>query len=371
MLSAILFQAELGKLSIICWPKTDELLCVRDLTGIKTGVKKRGRPTIPDAELQSIRDHLFWLFDTHWADIGWKLQNLADDRRVPSALSILSPDSPHYAVRLLIMPVQTTSLTRKNFRVLSACIRRLSRNIESTQSAIVQSEKNVQLLDRMLSRKIKDGERSILIGEKRKTVNDLNEERDRLASLQSEQKNVRRELEDAHASFTQSELVKFCRSNRNRLNPRRAANAVAGLPFLSWRQSAMRCWKLETDRAPGGFRYQTFRIVTRIIKAWERKITTRDGTADLVTHARNYLERNRNTPVPVFSDVCKKFRFLRLSIEEVLKEEQALKEKFESGEREYRITSKYFRLSGSSRPELESFLANRESIKRGKIRVRK
>jgi hypothetical protein len=266
------------------------------------------------------------------------------------------------------MPAQATPWSKKNFRELRGRLTKLPTAIEATQSAITEAEKRIEFLKRVFSGKFNDAQRSILIGEQRKALDDLSERRNKLDSLQIDQKNVRHQLEVAHASFARSELVKFCQSHRNRLNPRRVANAVAGLPFLSWRQSAMRCVKLEIDKAPGRFRYQTFRIVLRIIKAWERKVTTWDGSADLVTHAQKYLQRSRNAPIHVFSDLCKEFRFLRLSMQELLKEEQALKEQFEPGERACRITSKYFRLNGLARSESDTFWAERESIKRGKIR---
>jgi hypothetical protein len=336
--------------------------------------QKRGRPTIPDAELFSDRIHLFGLFDVNWADLGWELENLRNANDVPTALKILAPEDRQYAIRLLLSPIETATIDKPGemARELSRRFRTLLKNVESMEKSITETEKYAQSLTRMLSQEMAVPERNIVISEKNNADEGLNQDKNRLTVLLAEKNSIAQQLKNARVNFARSELVKFCESDRSRLNPRRTANALAGLPFMSWRQSAMRCVKVETDRAPGGFHYQTFRLVGRIIKAWDRKLTSQGVDADelvdadaLVRHARQYLEANRKTPARVFSGLWDNFRYLRLSIEQVMKEG------LQPGERAYRITSEYFRRSGAPRSESEAFWAKKESIQRGKIRVRK
>jgi hypothetical protein len=364
-LSIIFYLADPTSLPIISGRKHDEVyLVVNPIEG-----KKRGRRKIPDLELLSDRNHLFALFDAHWADLGWQLENLRNVLDVPTAVKVLPRDDRHYAVRLLVKPV-TMDIVDPTVRDLAHSYKELTKNVEVTKESIAGTQKYVDSLDRMLRHEMSESERNIVTSEKKTAEERLSHFKDTLISLVNDKNNTTQRLEHARAHFARSELVKFCQSDRSRLNPRRMANAVAGLPFISWRQSAMRCVTLETNRSPGGFRYQTFRVVGRIIKAWDRKLTSQGREIDelvdsdeLARHARLYLETNRKTPARIFSELWKNFRCLRKSIEQVSTENPYL------GARAYRITSEYFRLSGSSRPELESFLANRESIKHGKIRV--
>src|SRR5215470_8147412 len=129
----------------------------------------------------------------------------------------------------------------------------------------------------MLGQEIATPERETLASEKNIADEQLLQHKNKLELLVAGKNNIAQQLEEARVSFARSELVKYCLSDRNRLNPRRLANALAGLPFMSWRQSATRCVKLETDRdrVPGGFHYQTYRVVVRIIKAWDRKLTSK------------------------------------------------------------------------------------------------
>ncbi len=77
---------------------------------------------------------------------------------------------------------------------------------------------------------------------------------------------LRDDLKLQEADFAQSELLKFILSERHRLTPLNFANAMAGLPFIGWRQSDKRCsgHKL-TPKSSHGIVYQRFLIVAGVV----------------------------------------------------------------------------------------------------------
>lgn len=66
----------------------------------------------------------------------------------------------------------------------------------------------------------------------------LNETNELIASLTEEIDVLRRRMEQQDAYFAQNQLLKFILSNRRALMPSSFVAAMAGLPFISWRQSS-------------------------------------------------------------------------------------------------------------------------------------
>ncbi len=334
---------------------------------------KKRRPEISDADLRGSRGNLFSLFDSTWADTAWQLENLYSPDDVRSALKVLPADCEEYAIRALLRPTtvpETASLSR---RALARLDKQIPDLRATAYKSVVELSDRVQVLERMLMKKMTDADRAALEqtltnkmtdAERITLEEDLAESLDRLhhaqeahASLIRESNRVREELMDRRSDFARIELVKYCKSDRSRLNPRRLANAVAGFPFIGWRQSSKRCVKLQTDKSLGGHRYLVTRTIRRIVISWDQ-----DAEADLVEHARHYLEKRNPVPAEVFSDLRAHWRFLRLSITEALDTEP------EFGAMPYVIASGYFRRRVRFPSELEKYLAEKERIaSRGKI----
>jgi hypothetical protein len=114
----------------------------------------------------------------------------------------------------------------------------------------------------------------------------------------------------AKASFARAEFVRFCQSNRYRLNPLNIANALAGLPHIGWRQSAKRC---KNHPAPGadGRSMQVFKTIDRIVRLCVRR-------SDLVGHAERWLRVQKAKRSLGVSDLQEKWYYLRWSIKTAL-----------------------------------------------------
>jgi hypothetical protein len=101
-------------------------------------------------------------------------------------------------------------------------------------------------------------------------------------SLSNQCERIELLLNEKEGCFARDQLLRFVRSHRYTLTPFRTANAIAGLPFIGWRQSAKRCSKW---KHPDGFSYQTFKTVDRIIKSCSER-------TEMINHAERWL-RNR------------------------------------------------------------------------------
>ena len=335
--------------------------------------RKKRRPAISDRDLIGAWGNLFWLFDTNWPDIAWQLELLSSPEDVSSALKVFPADCDEYAIRALLRPTTAPGTVSLSRRESAQRHDQLPDLIARAYKSVVEMSDRVQALERMLMikmteadraameralpNKMTDAERVTLEVDLAETIDRLRAEEERHASLLHESKTIREVLMDRRADFARSELVKYCMSDRSRLNPRRAANAVAGFPFIGWRQSSRRCVKLETSKIAGGHRYFITRTIRRIVKSWKQNTET-----DLSSHARHYLENRNPDPANVFSELWKNWRFLRLSITE------ALATRPDFGALPYVIASGYFRRTVGTPSELETYFAQKERItRRGKL----
>jgi hypothetical protein len=125
------------------------------------------------------------------------------------------------------------------------------------------------------------------------------------------------------------------------------ANALAGLPFIGWRQSAKRCHPWKCDNA-GGFAYQVFKVVCRIT-------ASRPWRTDLIQHAKGWLESKRSSESFAISDLQRNWYFLRKSIQSALGAQVTPKR------RPFWITFDYLQKSVSP-SALDTLMAKNDSI---------
>jgi hypothetical protein len=310
------------------------------------------------------------------ADLAVELTSLGNTKdlrtavtQVASALKVLSSDSSPYEIRESFAPNASPEPT-KGLNALDSSPYAI--RVLFAPNAIPEPPKGLNALHRQ-SEQI-----AILISKSRKQGNlreplaqalkgmlaagmQLNKheseaherllkEESELSTLTHQLQGIRERLANGRTYFARSELAKFCRSHRNRLNPRRCANAVAGLPFIGFRQSATRCGRLEKSKAPGGFRYAIIRVVQRILKSYPEE-------GNLVSHAKRYLENRRPSPANVFSYLQDKWYLLQLSIQEAGPAETNREKQ------PYLIASKFFQRCRAPSPT-ENFMLQTERIVR-------
>ncbi len=92
----------------------------------------------------------------------------------------------------------------------------------------------------------------------------LRELQSRLKRMNSERESLRMELKNLGACYAETEVFKLIQSRNYRLTPQTFANAMAGLPYIGWRQSLKRCAKIPLRLKPSGL-YCVFDAVRYIL----------------------------------------------------------------------------------------------------------
>jgi hypothetical protein len=273
-----------------------------------------GRPiAIDDGRLFGARDHLVWLFEETWADVGERLPWIKKPADVLNAIRVW--DNPnlstgnHYIAKCLLRPSSIT-VTPKWLTVKRRELGELNKAAGSTWDAREKCRQSLEVAQRALSPDLSESEKAIVqdqISRRAQRFSDADAEH--LAASDRQQK-MQDLLNDGEASFARAEFVRFCQSNRYQLNPMNIANALAGLPYIGWRQSAKRCKK---HPAPGadGRSMQVFKTIDRTVRSYVRR-------SDLVGHAERWLRAQKSKKSLGVSELQEKWYYLRWSIKTVL-----------------------------------------------------
>jgi hypothetical protein len=155
------------------------------------------------------------------------------------------------------------------------------------------------------------------------------------------------QLADEEAHFAQLELLRFILSLRYSLIPINFANAMAGLPYMGWRQSFKRCRGRECQTV-NGIAYRTFRIIQTAVS---RSV---DSSESLVDSIRTFLKKAK-AEVGFISELKKNWYYLRRAIEDSIAynpPHDALP---------YRIAAEYQRIS-CSKTAVDVILEERERL---------
>jgi hypothetical protein len=195
-----------------------------------------------------------------WANVGLELQQATKASDLRTALgAITGIDCPRLAVFLHdeLLPAGGHEIARTR-----AEIRKLSRAVSISHQTKLEREELVHWADRAMQSAKSPYESETLrpITEKHNKGHD--DASVTLAMQTAQLDALRSQLMRQEAFFAQDQFLKFVASNRRKLTPRSFAAAMAGLPFISWRQSSDRCadfWKAY----PESFSYTMFGLVAK------------------------------------------------------------------------------------------------------------
>jgi hypothetical protein len=110
------------------------------------------------------------------------------------------------------------------------------------------------------------------------------------------------------AHIAQSELLDFIGSKRYTLSPLSFANAMAGLPFISWRQSAARCRRIKAaQHFP--LQYEMFQEVARALVSPPKTVE------NAIEQAEKYLLTNKRQSQLSIQRLREEWYFFRVAIE--------------------------------------------------------
>ena len=274
-----------------------------------------GRPlAIDDGRLFNARDHLVWLLEQTWPDIGDRLQWIRKPLDVLDTLHVWNDANncwnQHYVSKALLRP----STVPANAKWLATIRRRLGElNIAARNASeeLDRCRQSVEKAERAFSDQLSPADKAVVqdqIARRRENFSNAEAKYEAARKRQDETQNL---LLDGEATFARDEFVRFCRSNRYRLTPLNIANALAGLPHIGWRQSTNRC---RTKAAVGvdGKSIQVFRTIERIVRSSVRRV-------DLIRHAEKWLRSQKGKKKSLgVSELQEKWYYLRWSIKAVI-----------------------------------------------------
>jgi len=276
--------------------------------------RRRGRPiAIDDGRLWGARDHLVWLFETTWPDVGRRLPWIKKPADVLEVLHVWQSENncynQHYIAKCLLRS-SSTPATPKWLTVTRNRLGELNEAVRSAEEVRRKCRESLETAQRALRPELSDGEKLIvedLISGRDQKLADAEAEYGRMSSKQRQTEEL---LRDGEASFARGEFIRFCKSNRYRLTPLNIANALAGLPYVGWRQSAKRCKKQPCAGANGGS-MQIFETVRRIVESGTRR-------SDLIKHTEQWLRARGNAKSFGVSELQKDWFYLRWALKTVL-----------------------------------------------------
>lgn len=283
----------------------------------------RHRPRrIPKQELFSTRDHLFEFLDRTWVMVDENLSRIetlkitADE--IPNAFKTWA-DEPNelYVVKLLLRSISSQAKAEIESWIGSRNTRNKLVQFHTRQKEIDALDREIkELADRRLKfeehqREVESMPESELSKEERKNLKRKIGELLKGASISEEANRstyraMKKLLEDARADFARSELVRFCESPRYATTPRNVANALAGLPFIGWRQSTNTC--IKSRAAVGGPNYRILRTIKGLVELGHEQ-------AHLLENARNLNKKIPPSKVNAVSELWQNLRCLTLAIQ--------------------------------------------------------
>jgi hypothetical protein len=278
-----------------------------EITARSRAGRKQG---IDDGYLQGTRDHLVWLLEGTWGEVGWTVQKIKTPADVRRALVSWEQHHHRYVVEALLRPSDHPA-TSKTLNAIRRRLARLNRSIRDAYEFQQQRRESLDRAESALAQQVSQDNQERIAAEREKRLQAFRSAEAEYLAVNSRRDKLEQQLKDGEAHFARTEFVRFCKSRRYTLNPLNTANALAGLPFIGWRQSAKRCRKWKSANA-NGFAYQMFNIIRRIVNSCPPR-------SELVGHAEQWLRSKRSPDPHAISQLRQNWYYLRGAIESVLK----------------------------------------------------
>ena len=250
--------------------------------------KQRGRDRcIEDDRLWGTREHLVWLMEVSWDTMGHVLGTIESPDEVEPSLQAWKGRSSEYVVNVLLRP-SAIHATSKQLNGQRRALKVLNKKVRATYEFMEKCDESLERAMRIPTTHLPQSEQMFVDDRIRERAAALAHAGWEYLALRDQREILEKLLNDGEAHFARTEFVTFCKSGRYSLTPLNTANALAGLPFIGWRQSAKRCKKWEKSAAAKGISYQVFETIRRIV-------SSNDSLPELVRDAELWLRGRRST----------------------------------------------------------------------------
>jgi hypothetical protein len=264
---------------------------------------------IKDEALWGVRNHLVWLVETTWPDVGGKLAGVKTVADLESALDNWRKERSQEPIVELLLRSSASPATAK---VLNERRRQLNDLSKSGRKAWAYREKcreSLEVAKRALGSQLTDDEKAVVEEQIAKRAERFAEAEAKYNAAKSREERMDQSLKDGETYFTRAEFVRFLKSRRYRLTPLNVADALAGLPLIGWRHSVKRC-KTKACQGINGGAMQVFDTIRRIVQSCTRR-------SELARHAERWLKTHKDKSYGP-SELRKDWYYLRWSIKTVL-----------------------------------------------------
>jgi hypothetical protein len=240
---------------------------------------QRGRPSpLTDGQLWHRRDRLVNLFSSDWFKYGWHLRRARTARQINHAFA----DTEHTYNAELLRPLgiestadfSTLQSHRKEAHAVRTRLGETYKAIGEIRDLWDAIKREIATADAGELRELQSAYQRF--GSEWENLNAeyrwLNERDDRLRAT----------IDLQEAAFSQSELLAFIRERRYAWTPVNLGMAVAGLPYMSYRQSVRRCKRRRTN-AIEPMEFKIFKAIQYLCSVNAHRLSSAD-LASTVTH---------------------------------------------------------------------------------------
>lgn len=278
--------------------------------------KKGGRPTIGDNFLLGSRNHWRSFFEQCWPEVRGPLSQIRKHRNstTKDVRSVFErvEGKPHCDLARAFLrgePQEVTVSVLQKQRIASNELRselQVMRNkLQELQRSVAESENALKVAG------AKDQEKIQMEFENRQKA--LRQHEEALSVKEPECTALEQAARAGETYLYGSELLDFLWSRRYALNPINLANALAGLPYMRWRQSVARCFTMREENYPQQ-PYALFRVIEILCK----RISGKRGQSPVDMFRTALLKMPKSTGRGYEVDfLCERWRDLMLAIEEV------------------------------------------------------
>lgn len=282
-------------------------------------LSKSGRPTIADNFLLGGRNQWRVFFEYCWPEICWPLSQvrkrrsstIGDVQKVfESVKSTLHGD--HAKIFLSGEPQR---ITVQALRKQSVASNNLRYEVQDMQNKRPEFQRLCLEAANALSQAT-EAESKIIQAELVRRIHVVKDHEERLIAKERQCLALEKQVRDGETYLYCSELLDFLRSEGKRaraITPLNLANALAGLPYMRWRQSDARCSRMPAD-AYVQYPYAVFQLVERLL----RHIRAKHGKFLTDTFRAELLNLPKKETYPRES-ILSQWRDFRLAVEETSK----------------------------------------------------
>ena len=322
-------------------------------------LRKGGRPTIGDNSLLGSRNQWWAFLERCWPEVGWPLSQIrkrrastiADVREVFETVEG-KPQCDHARVFLRGEPQRITVQALRKQTIAST---KLRYDVQDMQNKRPELQRLCLEAANALSQ-ASEAQNATIQTELVRRIHAVKQHEESFDAKERECIALEKQVRDGEAYLYCSELLDFLQSEGKRvraITPVNLANALAGLPYMRWRQSDTRCSKMMADDF-GQHPYEVFQLIKRLL----RRIGVKHGKSLLGAFRSELLKMPKKENYPRDS-ICEQWRDFRLAIEEVSKS------KHQSGFIPYAITSAFLRNVSRQKTSVDNVLDAQERIDLG------